>query len=243
MLVRGNDWEVHGLGAQKPALGQRRASAIHSRYRFSMSWEEFRSPSSAAQVHPLPSSPLLAVSPSGVIATSKRSGDSKPSSATAGGLGTRTPDNQRMADVFVVATALHRNRDIFPSSAAWFILDPKVRVDCEGEGEGCPGFGALVSVLQRRAIFRLHTCAFPCRSPTPGPLLVRAVATLAQNTFFQWWHAVLAVLLLFTALVTPFEVAFLHVSLSSINGLFVINRIVDAGFLLVGSFSLTYWYL
>ncbi len=37
-------------------------------------------------------------------------------------------------------------------------------------------------------------------------------------------------LLLFTATVTPFEVAFLETSL---NGLFVVNRVVDVSFIIV----------
>jgi hypothetical protein len=49
-----------------------------------------------------------------------------------------------------------------------------------------------------------------------------------QGPFMAKWDLVMMVLLLFTALVTPFEVSFLETNL---DGMFVINRLVDVGFI------------
>ena len=53
---------------------------------------------------------------------------------------------------------------------------------------------------------------------------------LLQNAFFMRWDLYVLLLLLFTAVVTPVEVAFLTTGL---NPLFFINRVVDASFLVV----------
>merc|ERR1719162_2417172 len=50
-----------------------------------------------------------------------------------------------------------------------------------------------------------------------------------KGNFMLNWDVVMMVLLIFTALVTPFEVAFLE---TKIDGLFCINRLVDLGFLI-----------
>jgi hypothetical protein len=52
----------------------------------------------------------------------------------------------------------------------------------------------------------------------------------SQNAFFRRWDIIVVLAVLFTATVTPFEVAFLKTSL---NGLFFVNRIIDILFLLV----------
>ena len=57
-----------------------------------------------------------------------------------------------------------------------------------------------------------------------------AVTLLLQNAFFMRWDLYVLLLLLFTALVTPVEVAFLTTAL---NPLFFINRVVDLSFLVV----------
>jgi hypothetical protein len=51
-----------------------------------------------------------------------------------------------------------------------------------------------------------------------------------QNAFFKRWDIIIVLSLLFTATVTPFEVAFLRTSL---NTLFLVNRVVDCVFLVV----------
>lgn len=51
-----------------------------------------------------------------------------------------------------------------------------------------------------------------------------------QSTFMRTWDFLMIVLLFFTAVVTPFEVAFLE---TSVNALFVLNRLIDALFIWV----------
>jgi hypothetical protein len=51
-----------------------------------------------------------------------------------------------------------------------------------------------------------------------------------QNAFFKRWDGMVMLALLFTASVTPFEVAFLT---PGINTLFFLNRLVDLLFLVV----------
>ena len=53
--------------------------------------------------------------------------------------------------------------------------------------------------------------------------------------FFQFWDIFMIVLLLFTSIVTPFEVAFLNAE--SVDTLFVINRLVDLGFFMDMTFQ------
>jgi hypothetical protein len=69
-------------------------------------------------------------------------------------------------------------------------------------------------------VLSLHSESESC-PPPPAP---------TQNAFFRKWDIVVVVAVLFTATVTPFEVAFLKTSL---NGLFVVNRLVDVVFLTV----------
>lgn len=52
----------------------------------------------------------------------------------------------------------------------------------------------------------------------------------SQNAFFKRWDIVIVLALLFTATVTPFEVAFLR---TSVNTIFFVNRAVDCVFLVV----------
>ncbi len=66
--------------------------------------------------------------------------------------------------------------------------------------------------------------------PLPSRLALLRLAHLPQNNFHKRWDVVIVLSLLFTALVTPFEVAFLRTQL---NVLFFINRFVDIIFLLV----------
>ena len=55
--------------------------------------------------------------------------------------------------------------------------------------------------------------------------------TIAPNsTFLQYWDAAIVFALLFTAIVTPFEVAFMTLYIGRIN--YTLNRVVDAIFLL-----------
>jgi hypothetical protein len=51
-----------------------------------------------------------------------------------------------------------------------------------------------------------------------------------QSAFLQRWDVVTMICLLFTALVTPVEVAFLT---TKINALFIVNRVVDVVFVVV----------
>ena len=50
------------------------------------------------------------------------------------------------------------------------------------------------------------------------------------STFVNNWDMIVMILLLFTTLITPYEVVFME-SNADINALFILNRIVDAGFL------------
>jgi len=52
-----------------------------------------------------------------------------------------------------------------------------------------------------------------------------------RTTFMVWWDSLIPMLLLFTATVTPFEVGFLEPAKSASNTIFIINRVVDAGFI------------
>jgi len=58
--------------------------------------------------------------------------------------------------------------------------------------------------------------------------------------WMQWWDIVMMIALLFTALVTPLEVAFLEGG--TVDGLFIINRVVDAAFIvdMVLNFRIAY---
>ena len=53
-----------------------------------------------------------------------------------------------------------------------------------------------------------------------------------QSAFLQRWDVVTMICLLFTALVTPVEVAFLTTK-PEINALFIVNRVVDVVFVVV----------
>ena len=55
---------------------------------------------------------------------------------------------------------------------------------------------------------------------------------MGQNDWFQKWDFVIVAMLLFTAIVTPYEVAFLS---TSFDGLFIMNRVVDLSFIIVRS--------
>ena len=59
-----------------------------------------------------------------------------------------------------------------------------------------------------------------------------------SGTFMKRWDLLMLILLMFTATVTPFEVAFLKPNLG--DGLFIINRMVDFGFILVRNSSLAF---
>lgn len=58
----------------------------------------------------------------------------------------------------------------------------------------------------------------------------RGIIDPRQAGFVQSWDVCMVLLLIFTALVTPYEVVFLP-STSEVNGLFVVNRLVDLAFL------------
>jgi hypothetical protein len=51
-----------------------------------------------------------------------------------------------------------------------------------------------------------------------------------SSTFMSYWDSSTAIALIFTAVVTPFEVAFLTGPLDPLSGLFIVNRLVDAIF-------------
>ena len=53
-----------------------------------------------------------------------------------------------------------------------------------------------------------------------------------KSTFIGYWDATTALALVFTALVTPYEVAFLPPSTTALDPLFLANRIIDAIFIL-----------
>ena len=63
--------------------------------------------------------------------------------------------------------------------------------------------------------------------------------------FFRFWDMLTMLLLCYTALVTPFEVAFLELDLqeNSELALFIVNRCVDFGFVLdmIFNFMLEYY--
>ena len=58
----------------------------------------------------------------------------------------------------------------------------------------------------------------------------RGIIDPRTSAFVNNWDMVVMVLLFFTTLVTPYEVVFMEAN-ADINALFVINRIVDIGFL------------
>ena len=60
-----------------------------------------------------------------------------------------------------------------------------------------------------------------------------------DNEWMTRWDFFMLMLMAFTALVTPVEVAFLD---SQINGMYVVNRLVDAGFVtdMIMNFFLAY---
>ena len=60
-----------------------------------------------------------------------------------------------------------------------------------------------------------------------------SAAALLQATWRNYWDFVVAIGLLYTALVTPYEVAFLPAEATASSDLFVSNRIVDAMFIMV----------
>jgi hypothetical protein len=62
----------------------------------------------------------------------------------------------------------------------------------------------------------------------PGPIL--PTPRCMQAPFLARWDLVTSVCLLFTATVTPLEVAFLN---TSFNALYFINRVVDVVFIVV----------
>jgi hypothetical protein len=51
---------------------------------------------------------------------------------------------------------------------------------------------------------------------------------VAQSSFLKRWDYTMTLVLIYTALVTPFEVAF---TTPSVNVIFIVNRIVDIIFL------------
>ncbi len=76
-----------------------------------------------------------------------------------------------------------------------------------------------------------HCASLPISPYLPLPLPASQLLLLImQNSFFRKWDIVVVLAVLFTASVTPFEVAFLKTSL---NALFIINRIIDVIFLFV----------
>jgi hypothetical protein len=75
------------------------------------------------------------------------------------------------------------------------------------------------------------------RPPTPPTVPPRPLPP--QNAFFRRWDIIVVLAVLFTATVTPFEVAFLKTSL---NGLFFVNRVIDILFLLVRTHKLAVSY-
>lgn len=57
-----------------------------------------------------------------------------------------------------------------------------------------------------------------------------------QTKWFQRWDVITFASLIFTAIVAPFEVAFLK---TNVDGLFFVNRFVDAVFVIVSYIAIT----
>ena len=64
---------------------------------------------------------------------------------------------------------------------------------------------------------------------TESKINTRKCVINPNGEFCKSWDLLMVTLLLFTAAVTPFEVAFL--TSNGVDGLFVINRMVDIGFI------------
>ena len=62
------------------------------------------------------------------------------------------------------------------------------------------------------------------------------------SKYMSYWDSCTALALIFTALVTPFEVSFLEPATSALEPLFIVNRVVDAVFIIdmVLTFMLVY---
>ncbi len=60
------------------------------------------------------------------------------------------------------------------------------------------------------------------------------IADTAQGKYRPAWDVVMVVTLLYSAIVTPYEIAFSS-AVQSIDGLFILNRIVDALFFAVST--------
>ena len=110
----------------------------------------------------------------------------------------------------------------FPRDVPWYILNPKV----------WPA-GWVVWWESRGVTPSFHTSdrAAPSRCRHRVRAHARVTCVIAvQATFLSRWDVYVVLLLVYTAVVTPVEVAFLTTSL---NALFVLNRIVDASFVVV----------
>lgn len=68
--------------------------------------------------------------------------------------------------------------------------------------------------------------------PTAGDAARRAARFLVRwPTLYPWWDAVTAIALVFTALVTPYEVGFLPPATNPWNALWLVNRVIDLVFI------------
>lgn len=77
----------------------------------------------------------------------------------------------------------------------------------------------------------------PTGAMPPAQLVENKLSYLSSMTLFPFWDSVTTVALLFTVIVTPFEVGFLKAptSINDLNTLFFINRVVDAIFIVDGA--------
>ena len=87
-----------------------------------------------------------------------------------------------------------------------------------------------------------HSCARPaflvararvCMPTSAGALNRPSVAQLdpRKSAFLGFWDAVTGAALIYTAIITPFEVGFLEAPTSASDGWFLINRLIDAVFI------------
>ena len=77
---------------------------------------------------------------------------------------------------------------------------------------------------------RVASVSWPQSDFWCAPSFPESTLLMVQTAFVSRWSFYIVLLLLYTAIVTPVEVAFLTTSL---DALFVFNRVVDVSFLVV----------
>ena len=93
---------------------------------------------------------------------------------------------------------------------------------------------SAAGALSRSSRRSISVTAFSKEAPVDSKFLLSPFSPMMKK-----WDLFMIVLLTFTAVVTPYEVAFLE---NEFNALFVINRLVDLGFILdmIANFLLGY---